>query len=218
MAPGLGPCPTGGHASDSTPDSHTGHAEVGEQPPGCPHRGLTFWARRRRDLVLAQRGVSLPRTLCSPTTPPPRSSQRAHLCHAHVPTATPAASAQRPGPGTGAAGLRVQRRSASALPQRDAGTRSARCSEPGCIVVRSANSNSCFRKSVRARPPNWGPRGHVCHPWPADARALPTLPSAELAPRGFAMRTGLQPSLGAQRPTPPPPRGLPGLALRICPE
>lgn len=70
VALGLGPCPTGGHASDSAPNSHTGHAEVGEQPPGCPHRGLAFWPRRRRDLVLARRGVSLPRTLCSPTTPP----------------------------------------------------------------------------------------------------------------------------------------------------
>lgn len=70
--------------SHSAPNRHTGHAQVRAQPPGCPHRGCPPLGEKAEGPGACLEGSFAARDTVL-THHPPCSSQRAHLCNAHVP-------------------------------------------------------------------------------------------------------------------------------------
>lgn len=157
--------------------------------------------------MLAWRGVVLPGTLCSATTHP-HPSQRAHLCHAHVPTATPAASAGALTQGWAHSGPQVKTLGQCPAPEGH-GHVVVGFSEPGCVSLGSANSTVVLKvhmSQVTKLGPAW-----TFVPRPAsgrtgtshDAGCQVQLQACLPREQGCSPPWGLRPS----------PRGLPGLAF-----
>lgn len=149
----------------------------------------------------------LPGTLCSATTHP-HPSQRAHLCHAHVPTATPAASAGALTQGWAHSGPQVKTLGQCPAPEGH-GHVVVGFSEPGCVSLGSANSTVVLKvhmSQVTKLGPAW-----TFVPRPAsgrtgtshDAGCQVQLQACLPREQGCSPPWGLRPS----------PRGLPGLAF-----
>lgn len=130
--------------------------------------------------MLAWRGVVLPGTLCSATTHP-HPSQRAHLCHAHVPTATPAASAGALTQGWAHSGPQVKTLGQCPAPEGH-GHVVVGFSEPGCVSLGSANSTVVLKVHM-SQVTKLGQHGHLYHDQPVDVLVLLTMLAARFSSR-----------------------------------
>lgn len=183
----------GGHLSDSALDSHTGHAEVGEQPPAAPTEDLPSGRGGRGTWCLLGGEFCCPGHCAHP--PPTCASQRAHLCSAHV----PAASAPCPDPETGAPWAAGKRPHEPVTSRRGTWARD----HLGPQSLAASRWTLPTARVVLKSPSEPGPRtgasmdiSAVTGQWPPWHLSQCWLPSS--APRRFAMRTGQQPSRGAR--------------------